>query len=214
MVMGSGVCWTQAGLIAVVLLGGSALPVRAQDQVVILDETYTATSANTEDSHYRTVQKPGTPTNWRSPIDYASGKIHARVDVISKPSNKKTLFNICFEGTPSYACLPYQPTPYTTTGVFEWEPSLPGIYQYSMVDWSKPIKKIALILKDENQNKPQGSPDFYPTKLHVTLTLLKPGATFKPPVVEPEDGRLDARSPAGASGTSSPRRPSRNWTRS
>jgi hypothetical protein len=179
----------QAAAVAV-LLAGSALPVRAQDQVVVLDVMYTATSANTMDSHYRVTQKAGTPTNWRSPVDYAAGKIHARVDVIAKPSNKKTLFNICFEGTPSYACMPYQPTPYTATGAFEWEPAFSSFYQYDMVDWSKPISKIALILKDENQNKPQGSPDFYPTTLHVTLTLVRAGATYKPPAVEPVDAGM------------------------
>lgn len=195
MVAGSRVCWTLLGLISAAL-GAWAQPVRAQDQVTILDLMYTATSANTSDSHYRVMQKAGTPTNWRAPIDYASGKIHARVDVIAKPSNKKTLFNICFEGTPSYACMPYQPTPYTGTGVFEWEPSFMGFYQYSMVDWSKPISKIALILKDETEKKPQGSPDFYPTTLHVTLTLVRPGATFKPPATMPMDaGMPDAGKP-------------------
>ena len=192
MVTGSIGCWAQKSsslVLFVILFGVWGQPVHAQDQVTILDVMYTATKDNTSDSHYRVMQKAGTPTNWRSPIDYAAGKMHARVDVISKPSNKKTLFNICFEGTPSYACLPYQPMPYTGTGVFEWEPSLPGIYQYNMVDWSKPISKIALILKDEAQNKPQGSPDFYPTTLHVTLTLVRPGATFKPPaIIAPDAG--------------------------
>jgi hypothetical protein len=168
-----------------------ALHASAQDHFVLLDQTYTATSANTMDSHYRVDPRMGTPSNWRSPIDYASGKVHARLDVISKPSAKKTLYNICFEATPSYACMPY--AMYSATGVVDIEFPFSSFYQYNDVDWSKGIRDIALILKDENQTKMQGSPDFYPTTVHATLTVIKPGASYVPP-----SDAIDAGMPADA----------------
>jgi len=177
--------WLIASLLAAGL-GGSALPVRAQDQFVLLDETYTATAANTSDSHYRVSPRAGTPTNWRAPIDFAAGRVYARLDVKSKPSSKLTLYNICFEATPSYACMPYGR--YTSTGVVEFDHAFSGFYQYDMVDWTKGVRQIALILKDETEKKMQGSPDFYPTTIHVTLTVVRAGATYVPPAATVDAG--------------------------
>lgn len=199
--------WLSLGLLV------PALRAHAQDQFVLVDETYTATSANTMDSHYRVDPHAATPSNWRAPIDYASGKVHARLDVIAKPSSKKTLYNICFEATPSYACMPY--AMYSTTGVVEIEFPFSSFYQYNDVDWSKGVRDIALILKDENQTKMQGSPDFYPTTIHATITVIKPGATYVPPADVmmdagmPEDAGAaqDAGEPKDAGGTRDAGRP-------
>ena len=174
-----------------------SLPAHAQDQFVVVEQTYTATSANTMDSHFFVDPRAGTPANWRTPIDYASGKVHARLDVIDKPSTKKTLYNICFEATPSYACMPY--AMYSTTGVVDIEFPFSSFYQYNDVDWSKGVRDIALILKDENETKMQGSPDFYPTTVHVTLTVIKPGATYVPPAEMMDPGMpADAGTPEDA----------------
>src|SRR5262245_37636386 len=186
MVAGSMGRWSWAGCVFMIAALASARPVRAQDQFVVLEQTYTATSANTSDSHYRVPPDAGTPTNWRAPIDYASGKVHARLDIQSKPSAKPTLYNICFEATPSYACMPYSPA-YTKTGVIDFEYPFSASYQYSDVDSRKGVRQIALILKDENETKPQSSPDFYPTTVHVTLTVIRPGATYVPPSQPPSE---------------------------
>jgi len=208
--------WVIASLIAAGL-GGAARPVRAQDQFVLVDETYTATAANTEDSHYRVKPRAGTPTNWRAPVDFAAGRVYARLDVKTKPSSKLTLYNICFEATPSYACMPYGR--YTSTGLVEFDYPFSAFYQYDMVDWSQGVKQIALILKDESEKKMQGSPDFYPTTIHVTLTVVRAGAKYVPPAATvdagtPEDaGMPDAGEPepstdpppmAGAGGRPAP----------
>jgi len=167
----------------------------AQDQVVILDETYTATSANTSDSHYRLPPRAGSPDDWEEPVDYAAGRAHVRLEVIEKPSDAPTLYNVCFEATPTYACLPYSPE-YTAPGVYDYEYGFGVFYQGNQVDWSQGTNQIALILKDENEVKPQGDPDFYPTKIHVTITLLTADAVYVPPSDEP-DPELDAGYDAG-----------------
>ena len=99
------------------------------DQFVVVDTTYIATKDNTDDSHYRVDPADGTPDNWRSPIDYASGDAYVRLEVIEKPSAVKTLYNICYEATPSYACMPYSPA-YTAPGVYEFNYSFSAFYQY------------------------------------------------------------------------------------
>jgi hypothetical protein len=38
-----------------------------------------------------------------------------------------------------------------------------------------------LILKDTNNNKPQGDPKYVPTDLHVEVTAVREGATYQPP---------------------------------
>lgn len=164
----------------IVALLAWAAPGRAQQQFAVVEQTYTATTANTSDSHYRVPPRQGTPGNWRSPVDYASGRVHARLEVLDKPSAEPTLYNICFEATPSYACMPYSPA-YTAEGVYDFEYPFSAFYQYSDVDWSQGVRQIALILKDENGTKMQGSPAFYPTTIHLTLTVVAPGATYVPP---------------------------------
>jgi hypothetical protein len=158
----------------------------AQQQFVVTETTYTATAANTMDSHYFVSPAAGTPSNWRSPIDYASGRAHARLEVLEKPSTKKTLYNICFESPSNAACMGYSPA-YTTPGVYDFEFAFSSFYQYSAVDWSKGIKDVALILKDENGTKVQGDAAFYPSKIHITITIIAPGSTYMPPAAPPAD---------------------------
>ena len=181
---------------AALALASVALPRPARaEQFVVVDETYTATAQNTDDSHYRVDPRAGSPTNWRSPVDYASGRAHARLEVITKPSTRKTLYNICYEATPSYACMGYSPA-YTAPGVYDFEFPFSTFYQYNMVDWSKGVRKIALILKDENEAKKQGDPAFYPTKIHITITIVAPGGTYVPPTAMADAGmEMDAAMP-------------------
>lgn len=179
----------------VLLIALGATPAKAQ-QFVVTNLTYTATKDNTTDSHYFAAPLPGTPTDWRSPIDYASGKAYVRLEVISKPSDRKTLYNVCYEGNPTAACMGYSP-PYTKPGVVEFSSDLSSIWQYGAVDWSKGVNRMALILKDENGTKVQGDSAFYPTTIHVTITIVAKGATYVPPSTGGNGGAADAGTDAG-----------------
>jgi hypothetical protein len=183
--------------LAVAGLGLCARTALAQQQFVVAEATYTATSANTMDSHYFVSPAAGTPSNWRSPIDYASGRAHARLEVLEKPSAAKTLYNICYEAPSNYACMGYSPA-YTATGVYDFEFAFSSFYQYSAVDWSQGIKDIALILKDENGTKVQGDPAFYPSKIHITITIIAPGSTYMPPPSDKDAGAGGKAAQGGA----------------
>ncbi len=160
-------------------------------QFVVAEVTYEHSATTTTDSHLRLPPSAETPKNWKAPVDYATaGSVHVRLEVLTKPSAEKTRFQICFEGTPSYACTDQSPI-YTTTGVYTWATPFPSFYQYSQVDWTKGILKSALILKDDKNVKPAPenvgdarSKLFMPTKLRVTVTVVSPGSTYVPPVTD------------------------------
>jgi hypothetical protein len=139
--------------------------------------------------------RTGTPSNWVSPIDYSHGTAVVRLEVFTKPTTTATRFQICFEGSPSYACTNQAPA-YTTTGVYTWSTPFPNFYQYSSVNWAQGVRDIALILKDTSNGKPAPenvgateSAKYMPTNLRVTVTLVSPGSTYvDPTVVTPDAG--------------------------
>jgi hypothetical protein len=152
--------------------------VRAQgSQFVLIDATFTATSSNTMSSEYAVAPLPGAPENWRSPIDYAAGSLHVRVEVLEKPSNLKTLCNVCFKADDVLTCQPY-PEPYTKPGVYESDAYFRSFWQYELYDWTKPVERVNVVVKDENGRFVQGNPSYFPTKLRVTVTIVPPGERF------------------------------------
>jgi hypothetical protein len=163
------------------LLTAAAVSSRAHaEQFVLLDLTYEATAANTTDSLFPGTPPTNVPKNLKSPIDYASGTAHVRFEVLSKPSAAKTLYNICFENASNYACMGYPPA-YTATGTYNFSGAFSSFWQGNLVDWSMGISRVQLILKDETEVKVQGNAMFYPTKIHVTITIVAPGSTYVPP---------------------------------
>jgi hypothetical protein len=185
------------------LLGFSALsillampaPGRAE-QVVVVDVTYTHAADTTSDSHYRVPPRDGSPSDWTSPIDYTKGSAHVLLEVKTKPSATPTKFQICFQGTPAYACT-YQAPEYTAVGKYEWDTPWDAFWYGGEVDWSQGVDEIALILKDTSNGKPQGDPNYVPTDLRVQVTLVSQGSTF---VQEVGGAAGSAAGSGGASG--------------
>ena len=178
-------------------------------QVVVTDVTYTHSATTTRDSHYIVLPLQGTPGNWVSPVDYAHGTAVVRLEVFTKPTNVATRFQICFEGSPSYACTNQAPA-YTTTGVYTWTTPFTSFYQYSSVNWAQGVRDVALILKDTTNGKPAPenvgateSAKYMPTQLRVTVTLVSPGGTYVPPA-DPDAGVVDAGFDAGVVDAGSP----------
>jgi hypothetical protein len=73
--------------------------------------------------------------------------------------------------------MPY-PEPYTRPGVYESEPKISSFWQYDVYDWTKRVERVNVVVKDENGRFVQGNPAFFPTKLHVTVTVIPPGERF------------------------------------
>ncbi len=179
-----------------------ALPAPAwAAQFVVTDVTYTHSATTTTDSHLRVPPSAQTPLNWVAPVNYtAGGTAHVRLEVFTKPSAAPTRFQICFEANAgSYACTDQAPT-YTAPGVYDWTTPMPNFYQFSTVDWTKGVAKVALILKDDKNGKPAPenvgptvSAMYMPSNLRVTVTMVSPGGTYVPPPPTPADaGAADA----------------------
>ncbi len=173
-----------AGVAVVSLWSGAAFA----DQFVVVDSTWEH-SADLSDSHYRVVPLAGSPTNWRKPIDYASGTAHVHLEVSTKPTDTPTKFQVCFEATPTYACTSQSPT-YTTVGVVDWETPFSGFWSPAgtTVDWNLGTKKIAIILKDTMNGKPstdnvgaEKAALYMPTQVRMVVTIVAPGSTYVPP---------------------------------
>jgi hypothetical protein len=181
--------WLGAGLLATTMLSSRA----ARAEFVVVDVSYTHSAQTTTDSHYRVQPPVGTPSNWKSPIDYSAGEAWVRLEVKTKPpGDTPTRFQVCFELAVNYACTDQAPT-YTKPGVYTWGTPFSNFYLGGPVDWSKGIRDTALILKDTNNVKPAPenvgdavSARYMPTDLHVTVTLVPKGETYVPPA--PGDG--------------------------
>jgi hypothetical protein len=146
---------------------------------------------------------PGVPQNWRTPVDYANGSIYVRFEILEKPSTRSTLCNVCFENTGTLTCMPYA-APYTAASVVTSAPKLPAFWQYDVYDWTKPVEFVQVVLKDQDTKLVQGDPQFYPTKMRVTVTVVPPGKTYvEHPANEGGAGtKPDAGTPSAAAGRS------------
>jgi hypothetical protein len=154
----------------------------------VVDSTWDHTP-DLADSHFRVLPTAATPANWKSPVDYASGFAHVRLEVFTKPTATPTRFQVCFEATPTYACTDQSPD-YTTVGVLDWETPFSNFWSPpgETVDWSQGTNKIALILKDTKNGKPSADnvgPDtaalYTPTQVRMVVTIVAPGSTYVPP---------------------------------
>lgn len=159
------------------------------EQFVVVDATYEHTP-DMPDSHYRVDPLPGTPADWRSPIDYASGTAHMHLEVYTKPTDTPTKFQACFEAQPTYACVGQSPT-YTEVGVYDWETPFSDFWSPpgTQVDWTQgPGSKIAIILKDTQNGKPSAdnvgeetASLYMPTQVRLVITIVAPGSEYIPP---------------------------------
>lgn len=170
------------------LAGGLLLAsVAHAKQFVVADATYTHSAQTTTDSHYKVDPTPETPADWANPVDYATGSVHVRLEVKTKPSDAPTRFQICFEMKVNYSCTD-QVKAYTAPGVYEWDTDVQAGYRPGPVDFSQGILRTALILKDTNNVKP--SPEnvgaataalYLPSDLRVTVTVVSAGSEYEPP---------------------------------
>jgi MYXO-CTERM domain-containing protein len=188
----------------------AALPAHAQ-QFVLVDQTYTATAENTDESHFVAELKSGIPANFVTPTNYSNGRLHVELEVLEAPSATKTLYNICLHNSSNYACLPY--VEYTGEGTYEADPVFNTIWNHGEVDWTQGVSKVELILKNEGEQLVHGNADFYPYRAHLKLYVIAEGSRFDPTMenttapeagtggTPPSAGRGGATAQAGEPGT-------------
>jgi hypothetical protein len=175
----------KAGAASLLVLGFTARA--SAEQFVVGEATYTHSAQTTKDSHFYVNPTPETPDNWASPVDYANGSVHVRLEVKTKPSDAPTRYQICFEMNQNYCCTDQAP-PYTEPGIYEWDTDVVDMWRPGPVDFTQGIRRSSLILKDTTNVKPapenvgeETSKLYMPTDLSVTVTVVRAGDTFMPP---------------------------------
>jgi hypothetical protein len=182
----------------VVLLhaGGAAVlampaPCRA-NQFVLFDVTFTFTKEDAENStpsksHYYVKGdkvNPDRPKDWTTPVDYRTGTVHIRTEVLEKPEGgQPTTWSLCYipnKGQKNgYGC--------TTTGVYkekgvhERDESMTKFWENDSIVWSEGVKEMHLVLKDDKNLHAHKRPDpekFFPTKVRITMIQVAAGAKY------------------------------------
>ena len=172
---------------AIALAVGSWSGNAAAAQLVVFDAQWEHT-ADIRDSHYypRLNRVPG---NWVSPVNYATGTAHVHLEVLTKPTRTPTRFQVCFEGTPTYACTA-QSDPYTTTGTLHWATPFSSMWvpPSTTMNWANGVDRVAVILKDTENGKPSAdnvgdaeAAKYMPTRVRMVVTLVTQGSTYVPP---------------------------------
>ncbi len=190
-------------VIAVTLLqlGGPALlaipsPARA-NQFVLIDVTFTFTKEDAENStpsksHYYVrgdKVNPDRPKDWTSPVDYRTGTVHIRTEVLEKPEGGQgTSWSLCYipnKGQKNgYGCT--TTGVYKEKGVYEQDVSMTKFWENESIVWTEGVKEMHLVLKDDKNLHAHKRPDpekFFPTKVRITMVQVAAGAKYDPSLV-------------------------------
>lgn len=162
-------------------------------QLILLDITYTHNTVSRAFSFFNASNE--TPDNLVFPINYSTGKIYQRLEVLSKPSTKPVSYQVCiFQDkiiSEKHTCSGYMK--FTTTGTYYSNQTMQSLYQYNVIDWKRKLLSVMLVVKDAN-GKPiddrygfagfwSGSPNYslyYPMTVRYTVILVPKGES--PPI--------------------------------
>lgn len=186
----NGVLWAAIGWLAVAGQG------TAPDQFVLLDVLHTHTT-KTKGFTYFPIP-PDVPENWKSPFNFHDGTIHFRLEVVDKPSDLAVNYQLCvFQDRHSrdkHACDGTRR--FTGCGVLEWKGSPASMWQSKVIDWSRKLMDMMLVIKD-GAGRPvddrygfggkwEGSPDFslyFPMTVRFTAVAVAKGGSYNPGVL-------------------------------
>jgi len=133
------------------------------------------------------------PASWTSPVDYSTGTLYQRLEVISKPSATPVLFALCmFQDqviSSRHACGSLSKLGFTAPGTYTSNQPMTKLFQYgSAIDWTRKPHVIMLHITDANRVQPDsyasymdkwyGTPDwglYYPMRVRYTALIVPPG---------------------------------------
>lgn len=135
----------------------------------------------------------GNPANWTSPVNYANGTLHQRLQVVTKPSAATVMFALCmFQDeviSSRHACGQLSKLRFTATGTFTSSQAMTTLFQYgTAVDWTRRPNVIMLHITDANKVQPDSYPEYigrwigspnwglyYPMRVRYTAIVVPPG---------------------------------------
>lgn len=170
----------------------SSATICSAEQFVLFDTTFTFTKSDADNSkpspsHFY-VKGPmlnsDRPVDWTSPVDYRSGTVHVRLEVLEKPAgDAPTTWSVCYipnkRQNGGYGCIGTDI--YRTTGVFEKDVDMTKFWQNDGIVWSEGIKEMHLVIKDDSggqghAHKRADHENFFPTKIRMTLVQVSKGS--------------------------------------
>lgn len=129
-----------------------------------------------------------------APVNYASGTLRQRLEVISKPSDLPVSYQLCL--VPSNislrpACTDSSALTFVAPGIYEATQPMSALTQYQTIDWRQGMLNLMLIVKDGNGNPIDGSfplienwhgsPElelYYPMQVRYSAVIIPPGGQF------------------------------------
>jgi len=142
-------------------------------------------------SFFETVQS--LTFDFRSSPNYATGTLYQRLNVLSKPSDALTQYQVCLvpndDITVAPACSDPGNLTFSERGTYEASQPLSTLSNYDKVDWSRGIASILLVLRDDKGNPVSSSylyrsnptldfADFYPMQVSYSAVIVPEGAVF------------------------------------
>jgi hypothetical protein len=176
-----------------------ACPRVPAQQFVLFDVTFTFTKEDADNSkpsksHYYVRGKmlnAGRPKDWVKPVDYRTGTVHIRAEVIEKPAGgAPTTWTLCYipnKGQKNgYGCT--GTGVYREKGVYERDVRMTSFWQNDNIVWEEGIKEMHLVMKDDSgggghAHKRTDPEKFFPTKMRITMIQVAKGSTYDPKLV-------------------------------
>jgi hypothetical protein len=132
---------------------------------------------------------PGVPSDWSAPVDYASGTVHFRLEILDKPTGTAIRYQPCLERGALRACAPAQllSDSGATRSVYAWSQTL-AQWTPASLGWTARPDRFVLVLQDA-YGKPVapsasdwvGQPYlalYYPMRVRFSAALAAPGEAF------------------------------------
>ncbi len=163
-------------------------------QFVLIDAQFTFTKEDAENSapsksHYYVrgdKVNPDRPKDWTSPVDYRTGTVHIRTEVLEKPEGgQPCTWSLCYipnKGQKNnYGCT--HTGVYKEKGVFERDEPMTKFWENDSIIWTEGVKEMHLVYKDDHNLHAHKRPDpekFFPTKVRITMIQVPAGAKYDP----------------------------------
>ncbi len=187
-------------LALVQLVGGALFAAPSMpraNQFVLIDVTFTFTQEDAENSkpsksHYYARGEQVNlerPKDWTSPVDYRTGTVHIRTEVLEKPEGgQPCTWSLCYipnKGQKNgYGCT--NTGVYKEKGVTERDEPMTKFWENDSIIWSEGVKEMHLVYKDDHNLHAHKRPDpekFFPTKVRITMVQVAAGAKYDPSLV-------------------------------
>lgn len=161
--------------------------------LVLLDVTRTLGSSGAGESGAISFFKSASDlsSNLRTPVDYASGTLYQRVEVLEKPSGEPVQLQMCLVPNDDISvrptCSSAAQLSFTSDGTYEAQQPLNSFSQYGGIDFSKGVSNLMVIAKNA-----AGEPidpayanvteadlaAYYPMTLRYSAVLVPAGGSF------------------------------------